>query len=663
MNNCCECVTIKVPKDWYACMTPEQRDAWLYKMVEELAKRGEGAVPDITANATVNNTTGTPTVNVVKTGDDYEPVFTFNFDGLKGERGVQGIQGEKGDTGIGEKGDTGETGPAGRAATVTIGSVTNGETASVTNTGTDTDAVFNFVLPRGLQGEQGEKGDNGGTVTVTAGASVTNTTGTPTVDVFTQEVTPTLTNILFNFSGIKGETGSAGPAGPRGEKGDKGDTGPAGATGLTGPIGPQGPRGLNGADGEDGPQGPEGPIGPTGLTGPAGPAGPKGEPGIQGPAGPAGESGNAATITIGEVTDGDEPAVTNSGTETDAILNFTFPRGAEGLTGPAGETGPEGRAATIEIGTVESGEDVSVTNSGDATDAIFDFVLPKGDAATIAVGTVTTGEEASVTNSGTESAAIFDFVLPTKGVKGDPGQSATITIGDVEEGETASVTNGGTDTDAIFDFVLPKGPAGDAGRAATVSVGTVTTAETPTVTNVGTNTDAIFNFALPGNGPAGPAGEAATIEVGSVTTGDTASVTNVGTENAAIFDFVIPTGGTKLHKAVLSLNTNSFTADVLYLDGTRSSVSMKRGALTYCRGIVSDDGYYVFPSFNLSLSISGESVNALGVATLYNVTLEEGVATADIIITGLTPISGLFSKQILSIMADFVNFSYIKGEF
>lgn len=46
----------------------------------------------------------------------------------------------------------------------------------------------------------------------------------------------------------------------------------------------------------------------------------------------------------------------------------------------------------------------------------------KGDAATIQVGTVTSGENASVSNSGNEHAAIFDFVLPS----GEPGKSPKI---------------------------------------------------------------------------------------------------------------------------------------------------------------------------------------------------------------------------------------------
>ena len=52
----------------------------------------------------------------------------------------------------------GETGPTGAAATITIGSVTTGDPgteASVTNSGTSEDAVFDFVIPRGEPGGGG----------------------------------------------------------------------------------------------------------------------------------------------------------------------------------------------------------------------------------------------------------------------------------------------------------------------------------------------------------------------------------------------------------------------------------------------------------------------------------------------------------------------------
>lgn len=64
---------------------------------------------------------------------------------------IGNIKGPKGD-----KGDTGDTGSRGAGATVTIGSVTTtayGGNASVTNSGTETDAVLDFVIPQGAPGE------------------------------------------------------------------------------------------------------------------------------------------------------------------------------------------------------------------------------------------------------------------------------------------------------------------------------------------------------------------------------------------------------------------------------------------------------------------------------------------------------------------------------
>lgn len=88
----------------------------------------------------------------------------------------------------------------------------------------------------------------------------------------------------------------------------------------------------------------------------------------------------------------------------------------------------EGNDASIRVGNVQQGEQASVTNSGTNNDAIFDFVLPKGENASVRIGTVSKGTEASVTNSGTEQNAILDFTLPQgdkgdKGDKGDPGSN------------------------------------------------------------------------------------------------------------------------------------------------------------------------------------------------------------------------------------------------
>lgn len=53
----------------------------------------------------------------------------------------------------GGSGGTGGTGTPGRAATIKVGTVVSGNTASVTNVGTSNDAVFNFVLPKGADAD------------------------------------------------------------------------------------------------------------------------------------------------------------------------------------------------------------------------------------------------------------------------------------------------------------------------------------------------------------------------------------------------------------------------------------------------------------------------------------------------------------------------------
>ena len=85
--------------------------------------------------------------------------------GAQGLQGVKGDKGDKGDTGAqglkGDKGDTGATGAPGApgaAATIRIGNVYTGApgtNASVTNRGTSSAAVLDFVLPKGKDGSDG----------------------------------------------------------------------------------------------------------------------------------------------------------------------------------------------------------------------------------------------------------------------------------------------------------------------------------------------------------------------------------------------------------------------------------------------------------------------------------------------------------------------------
>ena len=82
--------------------------------------------------------------------------------GSIGLQGEQGEKGEKGDTGAqGPEGPQGATGPQGEpgdAATISVGTVTTlpaGSNATVTNAGTAQEAIFNFGIPRGEDGNDG----------------------------------------------------------------------------------------------------------------------------------------------------------------------------------------------------------------------------------------------------------------------------------------------------------------------------------------------------------------------------------------------------------------------------------------------------------------------------------------------------------------------------
>lgn len=59
-------------------------------------KGDAGVTPAITVKATVGTSTGTPTVNVAKSGTTNAPIFTMSFNGLKGQTGPKGADGKNG---------------------------------------------------------------------------------------------------------------------------------------------------------------------------------------------------------------------------------------------------------------------------------------------------------------------------------------------------------------------------------------------------------------------------------------------------------------------------------------------------------------------------------------------------------------------------------------
>ena len=82
-----------------------------------------------------------------------------------------------------------------------------------------------------------------------------------------------------------------------------------------------------------------------GDKGDKGDTGATGGTGAPGPAGKNGADGKAATIEIGTVTTGEpgtQAQVTNAGTSSAARFNFVIPKGATGATGRKGDTGEQG---------------------------------------------------------------------------------------------------------------------------------------------------------------------------------------------------------------------------------------------------------------------------------------------------------------------------------
>lgn len=123
------------------------------------------------ATATVDDTSGTPSVEVETSGPDTAKIFTFKFYGLKGT---------KGDTG--NKGDTGDTGPVGPQGVSVVTAQINeqGHLIITLSEGEPIDAG-DATGPIGPQGIQGEAGESVGSIQRTSGTGAPGTTDTYTM--------------------------------------------------------------------------------------------------------------------------------------------------------------------------------------------------------------------------------------------------------------------------------------------------------------------------------------------------------------------------------------------------------------------------------------------------------------------------------------------------
>ena len=337
------------------------------------ATGANGITPTLQVGSTSTGNAGT---NASVTMTDNNNVYTLNFvipkgekgdTGAKGDAGVKGQDGAKGADGItptlkvgtvttlaagsnatvtmsknnneytlnfgipkGNKGDTGASGGSGETTvvnpTITIGTVTNGDTASATITGDSPNYTLNLVLPKGdkgAKGDAGAKGADGITPTIAVGTTTTGEAGTNAKVTMSKSGT----TYTFNFVIPKGAKGDTGAAGTKGDKGEKGD--PFTYADFTS----EQLAALKGAKGDKGEKG------ETGADGVAGAKGDKGDRGEKG------ADGVTPTFTIGTITTGaagSTATVTITGTAPNYVLNFTIPKGDKGDKGDTGEAGSGG---------------------------------------------------------------------------------------------------------------------------------------------------------------------------------------------------------------------------------------------------------------------------------------------------------------------------------
>ena len=194
--------------------------------------------------------------------------------------------------------------------------------------------------------------------------------------------------------------------------------------------------------------------------------------------GPPGPPGEAATVTVGSTTTGEpgtQAQVTNSGTESAAVLNFVVPRGATGAT-PQIQVRvtqlPEGAEPTVEVTGTAEAPVITLGIPAGATGGQGPQG-PAGQTPTITIGQVETlppGSPVTASITGRTPNLVLNLGIPqgaqgTPGAPGEPGQAATISITETETvaaGTPAAMVElpESTPQARAYKAQIPQGPAG-----------------------------------------------------------------------------------------------------------------------------------------------------------------------------------------------------------
>jgi hypothetical protein len=169
-------------------------------------------------------------------------------------------------------------------------------------------------------------------------------------------------------------------------------------------------------------------------------------------------------------------------------------------------------AATINLGsvtTLPAGSQAVVTNSGNSTQAVFNFQLPQGatgPSTNVSIGTVTTGapgSNAGASMTGSSPSQTLNLTIPQGpvGPTGATGPANTLSVAatnTLPPGNNATVSISGAAPSQQITFGIP------AGVSPTFAVGAVNTTggTQPTVTITGSSPNYTLNFTVP-SGSAG----------------------------------------------------------------------------------------------------------------------------------------------------------------
>ena len=455
-------------------VTPDEGYVAAYALVEvetgvisgskiQIPEPGTGVTPVITATASVDSATGTPSVQVVKTGTDEAPNFAFNFHNLKGQAGQNGQNGNDGAPGYspsaniqqtatgavvtitdefgttqaeisnGSDGAPGQSGADGVSPTANVQSITGGARITITDAnGTTTQDV--------MDGTDGSDGDDGVGIASIA-FKETDASGN---NVYTITLT---NNNTYDFTANRGPQGLQGPQGIPGSGADG-----VGISNIT-------------FDHEDA----------SGnyvylvtlsnnqtytFTAPRGPQGLQGIQGIQGNPGQTGSPGAdgvSPTANVQSITGGARITITDAnGTTTADVM--------DGAAGQNGQNGAPGYSPTASIQQTANGATITITDENGTTTA-----------------TITNGQ------NGSNGVGISGITFKETDANGNNVYTVTLT------------------DSSTYDITCPKGAAGTNGISPSASVAAITGGARITITDAnGTTTQDVMDGATGQTGPAGP---------------------------------------------------------------------------------------------------------------------------------------------------------------